>query len=127
MKGRSNRLIRRGNLPRRLRQRMTDAERLLWRRLRLRQLSGWKFRRQSPYENYILDFVCLEAKLIVEVDGGQHAEHAIDDAARDASLRSVGFRVLRFWNNQVMQETDAVVEVILSELARTPPPSWPSP
>ena len=127
MKGQSNRLIRRGNLPRSLRKRMTDAERLLWRRLRLRQLNGWKFRRQCPYGDYILDFACLEAKLVIEVDGGQHAESIARDAERDAFLRSAGFRVLRFWNDQVMKEQDAVVELILCELDQTPPPSCPSP
>ncbi|MFY9261911.1 MAG: endonuclease domain-containing protein [Gallionella sp.] len=94
---------------------MTDAEIRLWHRLRNRlrnrQLAGCKFRRKHPYLDYVLDFVCLEKSLIVEVDGGQHLENQRDQA-RDWRLQEAGFRVLRFWNNQVLQETDAVVEAI---------------
>ncbi len=86
---------------------MTDAEIRLWHRLRSRQLAGYKFRRQHPYLDYVLDFVCLERCLIVEVDGGQHLENERDQA-RDWRLQEAGFRVLRFWNNQVLQETCGV-------------------
>jgi very-short-patch-repair endonuclease len=77
---------------------MTDAERKLWHRLRGNQL-GLKFRRQHPFENYVLDFICLSAKLIVEVDGGQHQDQAEHDAQRTIVFEKAGFRVLRFWNN----------------------------
>jgi very-short-patch-repair endonuclease len=95
-----------------LRQNATDAERLLWSRLRNRQLGGFRFRRQRPIGNYICDFVCLSESLIVELDGSQHVERADYDAARDAFLRSQGFRVLRFWNGDVMGRLDNVVETI---------------
>jgi very-short-patch-repair endonuclease len=87
-------------LQRTLRNQMTDAEIRLWQRLRSRQVAGCKFRRQHPYLDYVLDFVCLEKCLIVEVDGGQHLENERDQA-RDWRLQEAGFRVLRFWNNQV--------------------------
>ena len=106
---------------------MTDAEKLLWHRLRGCQIKNYKFRRQHPFNDYVLDFVCLEAKLIVEVDGGQHNESA-KDLLRDQVLAKARFRVMRFWNNQVLTELDAVVEEIWSELEKTtPPPSPPSP
>lgn len=84
---------------RELRKSMTDAERKLWRGLRLRQMHGHKFRRQFPLGCYIVDFVCLEARLIIEVDGGQHADEEYGDAKRDAWLTEQNFRVLRYWNN----------------------------
>jgi len=107
---------------RKLRKHPTDAERLLWRHLRLRQLGGYKFRRQQPLGPYIVDFVCLEQRLCVEVDGGQHAEQAEDDARRTAWLEAKGFRVLRFWNTEVLQETVAVEEMIRAALDDDPPP-----
>lgn len=107
-----------------LRTTLTDAERKLWQRLRGRQL-GAKFRRQHPFQGYVLDFVCLEQRLVVEVDGSQHAEAAERDAARTEVLAHAGFQVLRFWNNDVLMETDAVVEVILGALNPSPP--QPSP
>ena len=110
---------------RELRRRMTDAERALWRCLRMRQLEGFRFRRQLPVGPYIVDFACLQARLIVEVDGGQHAG-AAGDARRDAFLRSCGFRVLRFWNDEVLRNPEGVCEVILRRLAGGPPPQ-PSP
>ena len=127
MEGQTNRFILRNRVQRLLRSSMTGAERRLWQRLRGKQLYGWKFRRQHPYGDYVLDFVCLDAKLVVEVDGGQHVEHRQDDEARDANLRAAGFQVLRFWNNPVMQELEAVVEAIAAALPATPPPSRPSP
>ncbi|UCG99004.1 MAG: endonuclease domain-containing protein [Burkholderiales bacterium] len=100
-----------------LRRQPTDAERLLWQRLRGEQL-GAKFRRQHPYLGYVLDFVCLERKLVIEVDGSQHAESETDEK-RDRDLRASGFRVLRFWNNEVITQTDAVLERIAGELQRS--------
>jgi len=91
---------------------MTDAEKALWRVLRSRKVSGLKFRRQHPFGDYILDFVCLENKLIIEVDGGQHGELAKEDEIRTQNLLTAGFRVLRFWNNEVLQEIEAVKERI---------------
>ncbi|MBC9072676.1 DUF559 domain-containing protein [Thauera sp. CAU 1555] len=107
-----------------LRTTLTDAERKLWQRLRGRQL-GTKFRRQHPFQGYVLDFVCLEHRLVVEVDGSQHAEAVQHDAARTQVLAHAGFRVLRFWNNEVLMETDAVIEAILGALNPSPP--QPSP
>jgi len=115
MKAQTNRSIIDNALQRKLRNAMTDAETRLWHRLRSRQIQGCKFRRQHPYMDYVLDFVCLERLLIVEVDGGQHLESE-QDRIRDSRLSAAGFRILRFWNNQVLQETDAVIEVIWSAL-----------
>jgi len=108
-----------------LRHNMTEAERRLWRRLRMRELSGFKFRRQRPMGNYVVDFVCLDRRLIIEVDGGQHAEQVDRDERRSAWLASRGFRVLRFWNNEVFEHLDVVCEVILQALEReeSGPPS----
>ena len=89
---------------------MTQAEKALWRVLRGRQVSGIKFRRQHPYGNYILDFVSLEIKLVIEIDGGQHGEQAEYDSIRTSELQAGGFQVLRFWNNEVLQEIEAVKE-----------------
>ena len=94
----------------------TDAERALWRQLRCRQLGGYKFRRQQPVGQYIVDFVCLERRVIIELDGGQHAKQVGYDAERTAWLESQGFRVLRFWNNQVFQELEGVKTAIGNEL-----------
>ena len=88
-------------------------------RLRRRQLGGFKFRRQHPIGRYICDFVCLEAAVIVELDGSQHVTDAPYDANRDAFLRSTGFRVLRFWNGDVLSRTDSVVETIFEALYRS--------
>ena len=101
---------------RELRKNLTDAEGKLWAHLRLRQIEGHKFRRQRPIGPYIVDFVCLEQRLVIEVDGSQHMQRASVDARRDAWLASVGFRVLRFWDNQVLDEMDAVTEVIAAAL-----------
>ena len=99
-----------------LRHNATDAERLLWSRLRRRQLDGFRFRRQRPIGNYFCDFVCLSDRLIVELDGSQHVEQAGYDAERDAFLRSNGYRVLRFWNGDVMARLDTVLETIFEAL-----------
>ncbi len=101
-----------------LRNNPTEAERALWKHLRLRQLEGQKFRRQQPLDPYIVDFACLEKKLIVELDGGQHAEQVASDAERTAWLEAQGFRVLRFWNHDVMKDIEAVKEVIRRALSR---------
>jgi very-short-patch-repair endonuclease len=102
---------------RRLRRDMTDAERRLWYGLRKRQLQGHKFRRQHPIGNYTVDFVCLDARLIVEVDGGQHGERVDYDAARTRWLEQQGYRVLRFWNDEVLQGLDSVLDLIWQALA----------
>ncbi len=94
-----------------LRQNMTDAERRLWRELRAQRFSGWKFRRQEPLGAYIADFICHDARLVIEIDGGQHAESQ-RDLARDAWFGEQGYRVLRFWNNEVLAQPDAVLEQI---------------
>ena len=125
MKGQAGEFVQANKLQRALRRNMTDAERKLWQYLRGNQL-GVKFRRQHPFENYILDFVCLPLALIIEVDGGQHMERVERDAKRTALLEAAGFRVLRFWNNQVLNELDAVVEMIRVTI-ETHPPSLPSP
>src|SRR5437762_14362133 len=88
---------------RQLRKDMTEAERKLWRHIRGEQL-GVKFRRQHPFKDYVLDFVCLEKQLVIEVDGSQHGEAVTKDLARDSALRKAGFRVLRFWNNEVLTD-----------------------
>jgi very-short-patch-repair endonuclease len=103
---------------RELRKNLTEAELTLWRHLRLRQFGGYKFRRQQPIGKYIVDFVCLEKRLIIEVDGGQHSEQVSYDLERSAWLEEQGFRVLRFWDNQVLKETEAVKEVIIGPLGR---------
>ena len=105
---------------RQLRKDVTEAELALWRHLRLRQLRGCKFRRQQPIGNYIVDFVCFEKRLIIEVDGGEHSAQAAYDSERDTWLESQGFSVVRFWNNQVLTEVETVKEVILDALASPP-------
>ena len=105
-----------------LRKRQTDAERLLWYRLRSRQLAKCKFRRQQVMGVYIVDFVCLEPKLIIELDGGQHATQIEYDAKRSSYLNSLGFKMLRFWNNDVLRNTDSVLEFIRLELIMSPLP-----
>ena len=110
---------------RKLRRNPTDAESRLWTRLRRKQIDGHRFRRQVPLGPYVADFVCLEARLIIEVDGGQHDERAALDAQRTAWLEANRFRVLRFWNNDVMQNIDGAVEAIRAALRS--PPTLPSP
>ena len=93
-----------------LRREMTEAERCLWYQLRAHRFMGLKFKRQKPLGRYIVDFVCLEIGLIIELDGGQHAEQLVYDQRRDCWLKEQGFTVLRFWNHEVLQQTDAVLE-----------------
>jgi very-short-patch-repair endonuclease len=106
-----------------LRRLPTDAERVLWRKLRVEQL-GVKFRRQHPFRHYVLDFVCLERKLVIEVDGGQH-NGSVSDETRDRELREAGFTVLRFWNHDVLHCTEDVLQAVY--IALNPSPPQPSP
>jgi very-short-patch-repair endonuclease len=101
---------------RELRCRQTDAERQLWQRLRNRQLGDCKFRRQEVVGAYIADFVCFDEKLIIELDGGQHLEQQVYDQHRTAELEKMGYRLIRFWNDQVLKNTDDVLEEILRVL-----------
>ncbi len=111
-----------------LRQRSTDAEQALWKRLRNRQLAGCKFRRQVLIGKYIVDFVCFERKVVIEVDGGHHQEQVSSDAVRTTWLESQGFRVLRFWNHEVLADAEAVQEALLVVLQESLPSSdSPSP
>jgi very-short-patch-repair endonuclease len=105
---------------RRLRSASTDAEGTLWYRLRSRRLGGYKFVRQELIGPYTVDFVCRESRLVVEVDGGQHADNA-RDAVRDKWLMDRNYRVLRFWNNDVLSNLTGVLETIASALAEAPP------
>ena len=100
---------------RRLRGQSTDSETKLWFALRDRRLAGFKFVRQAPIGPYVVDFLCREKKLVIEVDGGQHAESA-RDRVRDEYLRGDGFHVLRFWNSDVITNSDGVLITILREL-----------
>jgi len=95
-----------------LRKRPTDVEAILWNKLRARQVEGVKFRRQQPIENFIVDFVSFEKRIVVELDGGQHAENRDKDIQRDRFFSENGFEVLRFWNNDVIENLDGVLEVI---------------
>jgi very-short-patch-repair endonuclease len=99
-----------------MRREPTDAERAMWRLLRDRRLSQYKFRRQVPFQNYILDFVCFEKRVVIEIDGSQHAD-SVRDAERDAILMAEGFRIERYWNNDVLQRPSAVLEYIFVKLA----------
>ena len=105
---------------RRLRKGMTDAERALWHLLRDRRMDGWRFRRQEPIDRYTVDFLCFEARLIIEVGGGQHNESE-SDQTRHAYLQSQGFRVLRLWNADVLVNRDGVYRTIVTALARCAP------
>jgi len=113
---------------RRLRKTMTRQEVKLWVHLRSWRKRGFHFRRQSPREGYIVDFVCLRHRLVVEVDGGQHSfdAHTAKDARRDRKLEGSGFRVLRFWNNEVDRNLEGVLTTIDEALRETAPPGGPS-
>ena len=97
---------------RELRNNLTDAERCLWQKLKRRQIAGVKFRRQQPIGPFIVDFACFERRVIVEVDGGQHAEQLHRDEQRTRWLEAQGYRVLRFWNNDVLGNNEAVVQAV---------------
>ena len=108
-----------------LRANMTDAERRLWYRLRAHRLEGIKFKRQVPVGRYVADFACMERKVLIEVDGGQHVA-SDSDVERTKWLEHQGFRILRFWNNEVLNETNAVLEIILAAvIAAGPSPGAP--
>ena len=101
---------------RELRSNPTDAERVLWRHLRLRHIGGYKFRRQRPIGPYIVDFVCLGKYVVIEVDGGQHRQRRLYDARRDGWLREKGFTVLRFWDDEVLKQVENVKQAIWEAL-----------
>ena len=103
----------------RMRREPTDAEAIFWDHVRNRGLGNMKFRRQVPVGPYIADFLCADERLIVEIDGGQHG--GARDTTRDAALRALGYRVLRFWNCDVLEDLDAVLETVLAE--RPPHPA----
>ncbi|MGH8182113.1 MAG: endonuclease domain-containing protein [Rhodanobacteraceae bacterium] len=110
---------------RKLRKRSTDVEQLLWRHLRNRNLGGFKFRRQVPPGSYIVDFVCMEQRLIIELDGGQHLDAEAQDRLRTLYLERGGFHVLRFWNDKILAERDAVMDAILRALTSPHPNPLP--
>ena len=104
-----------------LRIQSTDAEKLLWSKIRGRQIEGCKFRRQQLFGSYIVDFVCFEQKVVIELDGGQHAMSRGGDAKRDKWITGEGFVVIRFWNNEVLQNLEGVVETIRKRLVSPSP------
>jgi very-short-patch-repair endonuclease len=110
---------------RRLRKDQTDVEALLWSRLRDRRLEGWKFRRQAPVDRYVVDFLCVDAKLVIELDGGQHT--AETDEERTRMIEACGFLVIRFWNNDVLTNLDGVLLRILETLRGGAPHPNPLP
>jgi very-short-patch-repair endonuclease len=110
----------------RLRRDQTDAERKLWMRLRDRQLNGLKFRRQQPIGRYVVDFCCPECRLVIELDGGHHASQVQKDQRRTEFLNKAGYRVLRFWDNEVLTEPEAVLQKIAHELNHPSPLPSPS-
>ena len=110
---------------RRLRQNPTEAEKCLWALLRRRQIVDHRFRRQEPIGPYVVDFVCFEAKLVIEVAGGQHALQGDGDAKRGRWLECQGFRILRFWNNDVLSNRTGVAEQIATALRAPPTPTLP--
>ena len=99
----------------------TDAEKLLWGHLKARRLDGLKFRRQQPFGKYIVDFICFEKRIVIEVDGGQHSWEKTKDEVRDKWLRKEGYRVLRFWNNDVLKNIDGVIKAISENCLNHPP------
>ena len=113
---------------RHLRRNQTHAERTLWFRLRDRRLAGWKFRRQFPIDRFVVDFFCADTHLIIELDGGQHAVRSVADAQRTKTLEAMGYLVSRYWNNDVMQNIDGVLEDVYTALERhRPEPPHPHP
>lgn len=107
----------------RLRAHMTDAERRLWQQLRAKRFAGFKFRRQVPLGHYILDFVSYNPRLIIELDGSQHAMQSHYDRTRDAFFAAQGFQILRFWNNDIMENEEGVLATILNLLRHSPLPN----
>ena len=105
-----------------MRHQPTNAEAVIWTALRGARMQGFKFKRQQPIGAYIVDFVCFECGLVVEIDGGQHADDVSEDQARSNWLQSQGFRVLRYWNNEVVDRRDDVLESIIRALREYPSP-----
>ena len=104
-----------------LRENMTRAERTMWFAVRDRRLESYKFRRQASIEGFVVDFRCLEVRLVVELDGGQHTPEV--DANRTARIEAAGFRIVRFWNYDVLQNLEGVLTVLLGHLRRDPSPN----
>ena len=127
MDGQTNRKIIGNKLQRKLRNAPTDAEHRLWKYLRNRRLEGCKFRTQHPFADYILDFACLDGKVVRELDGGQHAGGLRYDNARTNRPERCGCRALWFWNNEVFENIEGVVEVVMSTLGQRATPSPPNP
>ncbi|MBI4063665.1 MAG: endonuclease domain-containing protein [Elusimicrobia bacterium] len=111
---------------RQLRQNWTDAENKFWRLLRLRNIGGYKFRRQHPIGPYIVDFCCLKKRLVIELDGGQHARSIGYDRQRTEFLQARGYRVMRVWDNEALTNADGVLEKVL-EILEEKPLTLPSP
>jgi len=109
------------HISRKLRKDSTEAEKLIWKHLRARKIEGLKFRRQQQIGRYIVDFVCLKKKLVIEIDGGQHALQEREDKERDALLREHGYKILRFWNNEVLSNIQGVLEAISTACMNHPP------
>jgi len=101
-----------------LRKNMTDVEWRMWYHLRARRFQGWKFRRQVPVGPYVVDFLCEEARLVVELDGGQHQGQKVRDAERTAWLNARGYRVIRFWNNDVVENVEGVLATLSPALSQ---------
>lgn len=111
------------HLARAMRRRMTDAERVLWEHLRAHRMAGHKFKRQLVIEPYIVDFACIEAKIIIEADGGQHAFRTEADQRRTEHLTAMGYRVICFWSHEILTKTQSVLERIYQELVSHPLPT----
>ena len=105
-----------------MRKSFTDTEIRLWQLLRKRNLKQFKFRRQHPLGHYVADFVCLEQRLVIEVDGGQHQQQSGYDAKRTAELEAAGYHVLRFWDNDVLSRSESVMQAIYDALDLSPSP-----
>ena len=113
------------NVAKTLRKNTTRSERLLWKNLRAKQMQGIKFRRQEPIGHYVVDFVCFEKQVMVEVDGSQHMAEAARDKERERWLEEQGFRILRFWNNEVLRNLQGVLEIIRLNCLNHPPSDPP--
>jgi very-short-patch-repair endonuclease len=118
MKGNS---LRGKDFARKLRKSETDAERKIWQQLRNRNLNGTKFRRQHPVGPYVVDFICINGKLIIELDGSLHQQQLTYDAQRTKFLEQAGYRVMRFWDNDVLLNTESVMQAIFDALVRPSP------